>query len=212
MSWIAPALLGAYHGLNPAMGWLFAAALGLQERRAGAVTRALPLIALGHAASVAAVVGLAAVAQLLVPLHALRIVGAMALVGYAVHLVVGRAHPRRVGMRLGARGLVAWSFVMATAHGAGLMLLPFVLGDAGAAMAGHAHAHMAAVEAHALAVSADAGIVLAAHTVAMVCAMSAAALIAYRAAGVGFLRRFWLDTDLLWSAALAAGGVAVLVA
>jgi hypothetical protein len=212
MSWIAPALLGAYHGFNPAMGWLFAAALGLQERRVGAVTRALPLIALGHAASVAVVVAFATVAQLLVPLHALRIVGAMLLVGYAIHLIVGRAHPRRVGMRLGARGLVAWSFVMATAHGAGLMLLPFLLGDAGSAMAGPAHAHMAGVEAHAFAAGAGAGIVFGAHTVAMVTAMSAAALAAYRAAGVGILRRFWLDTDLLWSATLAAGGVAVLVA
>ena len=190
--------LGAYHGLNPAMGWLFATALGLQERRASAVVRALPPIVLGHAASVAAVVALAAGAQRVVP------AGAVLLLGYAVLLLVRRpTHPRRAGMRLGAGGLFAWSFVMASSHGAGLMLLPVLLALGGGG-AGPEHAHHGGP-------AADGALVLGVHTAAMLAAMTAAALLAFRLAGLGFLRRAWINTDAIWSGALAASGVVVLL-
>ena len=200
MRYAIAVLLGTYHGINPAMGWLFAAALGLQERRAGAVLRAIPPIVLGHAAAVAAVVAVAAGAGHVVPQAALRAIGAAVLLGYATFLLVRRRHPRRVGMRLGARGLVAWSFVMASAHGAGLMLLPVVLG---ADASEPAPSHHGAASGSAL--------VVLVHSGAMLLAMSAAALLAFRAAGVAFLRRAWLDTDAVWSIALAASGVALLV-
>ncbi len=202
MSWWIPVLLGAWHGVNPAMGWLFAVALGLQEQRAAAMLRALPPIALGHAASVAAVMGVALAAGRFLPPATLRIAGGAVLLGYATYLMVRRAHPRRVGMRLSARGLFAWSFVMASAHGAGLMLLPVVLGPAG--MTGH-HMH------HNMTAAGDAS-VLAVHSAAMLTAMATIAVVAYRAAGVGLLRRAWIDTDILWSGALAVAGVAVLLA
>jgi hypothetical protein len=204
MSWTIAALLGTYHGLNPAMGWLFAAALGLQERRASAVVLALPPIVLGHAASVAVVVGLARGAEQLVPPGVLRYAGAALLLGYAGLLFGRRVHPRRVGMRLGAGGLFAWSFVMASSHGAGLMLLPVLLAPAGSA---HAHAGVAGGG-----VAADGVAVLAVHTTTMLLAMAATAPVAFRLSGVGFLRRVWIDTNAVWSAALAASGVAVLVA
>jgi hypothetical protein len=201
MSLTIAALLGAWHGINPAMGWLFAAALGLQERRAGAVVAALPPIVLGHAASVAAVVALAAGAERLVSAMVLRGAGAALLLGYAALLLVRRRHPMRVGMRLGARGLVAWSFVMATAHGAGLMLLPMLVRQHDGAAP--AHGHHAASSGPAL---------LLVHTAALLLAMTACALAAFRLSDVRFLRRTWIDTDVLWSGALAASGIVVLVA
>jgi hypothetical protein len=201
MTFLSVAALGAFHGLNPAMGWLFAAALGLQERSAGAVVRALPPIVLGHAASVAVVVAAAAGAEWLVPGGALRWAGAALPLGCAVLLLRRRAHPRRVGMRLGAGGLFAWSFAMASAHGAGLMLLPVLLALGHGADPGHVHHGIAA----------DGTLVLAVHTAAMLLAMTCAALLAFRLAGVGVLRRIWIDTDVVWSGVLAASGVAVLV-
>src|ERR671933_2730367 len=125
--WLALALLGAYHGLNPAMGWLFAVALGLQERRRGAVLQALPPIALGHAVSILAAVLVVGVAQLVVPLGVLRYACAGVLILFGFYKLVRRKHPRWVGMRVGFKDLTLWSFIMASAHGAGLMLVPVLL-------------------------------------------------------------------------------------
>ena len=127
--WLALAGLGAYHGLNPAMGWLFAVALGLQERRRWAVLRALPAIALGHEASIAAVAAVLAVARIFTAAELLRPLGAIGLVLFGVFkLLKPRSHPRWVGLRVGPRDLVVWSFLMSSAHGAGLMLFPIILG------------------------------------------------------------------------------------
>lgn len=199
MSWIVPAALGAYHGLNPAMGWLFAVALGLQERRSSAVLRALPPIALGHAASVAIVILAAAGASAIVPAPALRTAGAILLLGFAGLLLVRPIHPRWVGMRLGARGLAGWSFVMSSAHGAGLMLLPMLI-PATAGSAHMAHGHTAARI-----------LTLAIHTAAMFGAMTVASLLVYHVLGVSFLRRAWINTEMLWAGALAASGLVLLV-
>src|SRR5689334_11333419 len=129
MPWLTLALLGAYHGVNPGMGWLFAVALGLQEKSSGAVRRALVPIALGHAASIGLTVALLGVGLASVPAAALRWLTAAALVAFGVLKLVRPRHPRWVGMRVGFRDLTWWSFLMATAHGAGLMLLPvFLLG------------------------------------------------------------------------------------
>ena len=195
MSWVVIGLLGTYHGLNPAMGWLLATALGLQERRASAVMQALPPIFLGHAASVAVVITAAAAADSVVPASTLRWIGATVLLGSSVLVLRRRAHPRGGGMRLGPGGLVAWSFVMASSHGAGLMLLP--------AFVGATHAHHG---------TPPAGIaVLIVHSAAMLLAMTTAALVAFRLTGVGMLRRIWINTDVLWSIALAASGIVLLL-
>ena len=199
MSWILIGLLGTYHGLNPAMGWLLATALGLQERRASAVVQALPPIFLGHAASVAMVIAAAALADRLVSPVTLRWIGAAVLLSSSVLVFRRRVHPRRAGMRLGAGGLVAWSFVMASSHGAGLMLLPAVLGThTDATHAGHG-------------VGTASVAVLVVHCAGMLLAMTTAALLAFRLTGVGALRRLWIDTDAVWSIALAASGIVVLV-
>ena len=130
------------------MGWLFAVALGLQERSRTAVLRAFGPIALGHAAWVAMVVALVGALQVWIAPEGLRVLGASALVVFGLYkLLAPMSHPRWVGMRVGARDLTVWSFLMATAHGAGLMLVPVLLdlpiADAYAAADAHAdHALM----------------------------------------------------------------------
>jgi hypothetical protein len=211
--WLTLALLGAYHGLNPAMGWLFAVALGLQERRRAAVVRAFAPIALGHAASVAAVVALLGAAQALVDLGTLRVVGAVALVLFGLYkLLAPMSHPRWVGMRVHFGDLTAWSFLMSTAHGAGLMLLPVLLSlSAGAAPAAHDMADHTAHAAHmqmaGAAVAPTAQIAaVAVHTAAMFLVMVTIAIVVYEKAGLAILRRAWVNLDLVWAAALVATG------
>src|SRR6516164_4478811 len=125
--WIVLAFLGAYHGLNPAMGWLFALALGLQEKRWSAVVRALVPIALGHAAAIGIAIAVLRLVQNLFPTHSLKwpIAGVIFAVG--IHRLLRARHPGGAGMRVGTRDLFLWSFLMASAHGAGLMLIPVLL-------------------------------------------------------------------------------------
>lgn len=200
MSWTMPVLLGAYHGLNPAMGWLFAVALGLQERRTAAVLRALPAIALGHAASVAGAVLLFTGAAIIVSAEALRVGAALGLFAFAGYLLLRRKrHRGGIGMRVGFRELTLWSFLMSSAHGAGLMLLPVLV--RGAPMHEHAAHNMYVNNIDILGI----------HTLAMFSAMTAAALVVYQFVGVDFLRRAWLNLDAVWVAALVASGFVTLV-
>jgi hypothetical protein len=197
-AWAIAAALGAFHGLNPAMGWLFAVALGLQENRRTAVLSALPPIALGHLVSVGVVGVLLAGVGLAVPLRSLRLASAGVLMTFGLfRLARPFAHPRWVGMRVGFRDLVAWSFLMASAHGAGLMLAPVFLVLPPGTSTGHGHA------------GADLGIVLV-HTAAMLLVMGAVALIIYQTLGLAILRRVWINIDLLWATALIAVGAAML--
>ena len=127
--WFALFLLGAYHGINPGMGWLFAVALGLQENSKRAVIRSLAPIALGHAIAIGGVLLVAGLVQIVLPLSAVRVAVAGALVGLGAYRIVRSRHSvRGGGMRVGFRDLTIWSFLMASAHGAGLMVLPVVMG------------------------------------------------------------------------------------
>lgn len=220
--WAALAALGAFHGVNPAMGWLFAVALGLQNGRRGAVLGALSPIALGHAASIALVVATVAAASAVVPLRALRIVGGLAVLATGVYkLARGAGHPRWVGMRIGFRDLTLWSFLMSSAHGAGLMLVPLLLAsDDRAVVAGASHAAHAAHAARLAAVGTESSgwsrllsmvAVLAVHSGAMLVVMGAVALGVYETFGVSFLRRAWINLDVLWAAALVAAGAITLL-
>ena len=212
-SWLVLFLLGAYHGLNPAMGWLFAVALGLQEKSSRAITNALMPLGLGHLLSVAVVVGLAKAAQFALPLGTVRILAAIALVIFAIDKLVRRRHPRWVGMRVNARDLTFWSFLMASAHGAGLMLLPFVLSNSMQAMpVGHDH-HMMLASA----MPSQTGMTMrwclpiGLHTLGYLSATTALALVVYHKLGVAVLRRAWVNLDLLWIGALLATGILTLV-
>jgi hypothetical protein len=210
--WLTLAALGAYHGLNPAMGWLFAVALGLQEQRRGAVLQALPPIALGHAISISLAVLVVGVAQIVVPLDTLRYACAGVLILFGLYKLARRRHPRWVGMRVGFRDLTAWSFLMATAHGAGLMLIPALLGLSSAEQT---HAHHGAHAAHAgptgsATVLADLAVV-GLHTLAMFAVMGVLAIAVYEKLGVMILKRTWFNLDLLWAWTLVAAGVITLI-
>ena len=212
MDWQAMVLLGAYHGINPGMGWLFAVALGMQHGSARGVWRALPPIALGHAASVGVVLLTATLAGFVVPLDALRVIVALMLMTLGLYRLWRHRHPRYGGMQVGFRDLTAWSFLMASAHGAGFMVLPFVMPTPGAlAAASHVHASHAAHAAGAGAAVATIGATaVALHTLAYLTVMAIAAWIVYRKLGLGVLRKAWFNTDWLWAGALVVTGVVVL--
>jgi hypothetical protein len=203
LDWVGVAGLGAFHGINPAMGWLFAVAIGLQERSRRALLLALVPIAIGHAVAIGLTVLLVEELRVLTSTTPVTIAGAVLLALLAARQFLrSHRHPRWVGMRLRPRELALWSFVMSTAHGAGMMLVPFVLGI-------HVAGHGTGVPA--VSGLLVAGAVVAVHVLAMALVAGAVAFGAFEWAGVGFLRRGWINLDRLWAYALAVGAAATLV-
>ncbi len=203
---LALLLLGAWHGINPAMGWLFAVALGLQERRSGAVWRALPPLALGHGLAIAGAVALAGAAGLVVPIGALKWIVAAVLLGLGLAKLRRSRHPRYGGMLVGFRDLTIWSLLMASAHGAGLMVLPFVLQDASSAAVGGHLQHAAASLAGTFPGAGLGALVL--HTTGYLLVTGLVAVVVYEKLGLRRLQAFWLNLDLLWAVALIATAIA----
>ncbi|MGW3888080.1 hypothetical protein ACWD69_05280 [Micromonospora chokoriensis] len=198
------AALGAFHGLNPAMGWLFAVARGLQERSRSALLRALPPIAAGHLASVGIVAALVAATRSVTTSTALAVAGGVLLVAFGLWRLLSERHFRWAGMRLSAAQLAGWSFLMSSAHGAGLMLLPVLVAEP---VSGGHSGHLAAAPVGALTGLAAAGV----HTVAMLGVALAVALLVYQVLGVGVLRRAWFNVDRLWAGVLVAAGLVTLL-
>ena len=202
--WLTLAGLGAFHGLNPAMGWLFAVALGLHRKSRGVVLLSLLPIAFGHALAIVLAVFLVIVIGVSIDQSVLRIGTGILLIGWAIyHALYGHRHRVRVGMQTGMAGLVLWSFLMATAHGAGLMLLPVLIPLC-----------IAASPAAEITVSAALPVSLAAvgvHTAAMLAVTGAIASVVYHWAGLEFLRRGWINLDLLWTIALAGAGALLIL-
>ncbi|GAA2401057.1 hypothetical protein [Nonomuraea africana] len=192
MTIAAVILLGAFHGLNPAMGWLFAVARGLQERSRDQLLQSLPVIAAGHLASVASVALVVGATGSLVTGTVLSVAGGMLLVGFGLWRLLSRRHFRWVGMRLSLPQLAAWSFLMSSAHGAGLMLIPVFT----RLHKGHA-------------ISGGLG-VAALHTLAMFAVAGTVAVIVYEVAGITVLRRAWFNVDRMWAAALLGAGIITL--
>jgi hypothetical protein len=200
--------LGAGHGINPAMGWLFAVALGLKRGSRGAVWGALGPLALGHALAMVATIGAAGMIGLVLPPAALKWAIAGLLVGLGVYRLVRARHITYGGMGVGAGELAVWSFLMASAHGAGLMVLPLVLGGSPAPPPVH---HLAAGMAGAGTLE-SAGIAAAVvHTVGYLLVTGGIAAIVYEKVGLRFLRTAWVNLDLLWAVALVITGVATAV-
>jgi len=199
--WLALMLLGALHGLNPAMGWLFAVALGIQRGDRWAVWRALPPLAAGHALAIAVAVGAAAGLGLVLPAAALRWVVAGALLGLGLWQLRRHRHPSVGGMRVGPRDLATWSFLVATAHGAGLMAVPLALGAAHASHAAHASG---AVVRNGPALAATA-----VHTAGYLLVTALLAGVVYERSALHVLRRAWINIDVVWAGSLVLTAAAV---
>jgi hypothetical protein len=206
--WLALMGLGAFHGINPAMGWLFSVALGLQHKSRATVLWSLLPIAVGHAASIAGVVALVASVRRVVDLDALRWTAAAILIAFGLYRLAARHKPRATGMQVGFADLTVWSFLMATGHGAGLMLVPVMLrlpmGDVHAA-------HMRWDGLPAMADAIGAFLAVAIHTLAMLAVAGVIAVVVYEWVGLAFLRRGWINLDLLWTVALFAAGAVLLM-
>jgi len=198
-------LLGVYHGINPGMGWLFAVALGMQQQRASAVAKSLLPIAIGHAAAIGVVVIAAALLGTALPVAAIRYLVAAILIGLGIQYLLRHRHPRWVRMRVGFRDLVMWSFLMASAHGAGLMVVPVLLGSSTVQAADHTAGHSHATNP--LAGLAATGI----HTIGYLAATGVIAWVVYRKYGLALLRTAWLNLDMVWAAALLITGLVTLV-
>jgi hypothetical protein len=205
-TWIVLLGLGAAHGVNPAMGWLFAVGLGLQKRQRAAVWRALGPLALGHALAIGSIVVVAALLGLVIPMRVLQLITGALLVGGGVFQIMRHRHPRFGGMRMSARDLTIWSFLMASAHGAGLMVLPFVL----RATDPHTHAthalHAGIGASQSMAVTATL-----IHAIGYLVVTGLLAVIVYERVGLRILRTAWFNVNLFWALALIATGVVTLV-
>ena len=214
--WLAIAGLGVYHGIDPSMGWLFAVALGMQEHSRAKVVAALGPIAIGHMIAIGGVVALIGWARMTAASGIVRPVGAAILIAFGLfrYLRPG-AHPRWVSMRVNWHQLMLWSFLMATAHGAGLMLFPIVMDMPGSATAGghhglHGRLMHAAMGVGSLTVT-EGILVVAVHVGTMVLVMGTIAVLVYDRFGLAFLRRAWINLDTIWAGALIAAGILSLV-
>ena len=198
--WAALVLLGAYHGVNPGMGWLFAVGRGLQEKSRRAVLGSLLPIAIGHEASIVMVVIAVSLTDQIVPPYVVRLLAALVLVSVGLYkLARPRSHVKGFGMRVGPAGLAAWSFLMSSAHGAGLMLAPVLLGlPVYATYHSLSEISLQAVAAASL------------HVTAMLIVMGIVSVVVYEKVGLGFLRHGWFNLDLGWSFVLIASGVVTL--
>ena len=209
--WLAVFGLAMFHGINPAMGWLFAVALGLQEQKRAAVLRALPPIALGHALSIGIIIAVVLLARVAVPHRTLKIAAAAILFAFGLYRLLRSRHPNWVGMRVGFGDLTIWSFVMASAHGAGLMLVPFFLPSPAAGESHHHDTHQ--MHAWAFANFSAPSLLITAvvvHTLGYLLITALVAIVVYEKLGVAILRRAWFNIDFVLMLALMITGLFVL--
>jgi hypothetical protein len=198
--WLGLVGLGAFHGLNPAMGWLFAVALGLHRRSRRVVLVSLAPMAVGHALSIWLVAAAVMALGVAIDAQALRLVVGTALIAWAAyHALYGHRHRVRVGMTAGLAGLAAWSFLMATAHGAGLMLVPALMPLCGSAMGFGSSAFLMSLA------------VVGVHMLAMLAVTGGIAFSVYSWIGLDGLRQRWINFDALWTGMLVIAGVVLIV-
>jgi hypothetical protein len=202
--------LGAFHGINPGMGWLFAVALGMQEGRRAAVWRALLPLGLGHALAIAAAIAVALTVGVVIPLEFLRWPVAAVLLVLGVRRLHRHRHQRWAAMRVGMGGLTWWSFLMATAHGAGLMVLPIFLSMSTPVEAAEPMCHATTLAAANPGIAASLLATLV-HGAGYLAVTAVAAVVVFEKLGLGLLRKAWLNLDLIWAAALVVTGLVTLL-
>jgi len=214
--WLVLFGLGVFHGMNPAMGWLFAVALGLQEQKRAGVLRALPPIAFGHALSIGIIIAAVLLARISVPHSTLKVAAAAILFAFGLYRLVRFRHPNWVGMRVGFGDLALWSFIMASAHGAGLMLVPLFLRSTRAPLAPNAaavalHIHPSGgLEFDSFSTPSLLTGSIAVHTLGYLLVTGLLAILVYEKLGVGILRQAWFNVDLIWMLALMITGLFIL--
>jgi hypothetical protein len=205
--WIAILLSGLYHGINPGMGWPLAVASGLMEKSPRALFAALWPLSLGHlAAMLVMLLPFALLVALAQWQHQLQAAAGFSLVAFGIFRLLDPRHPR-VLARIGPKQLALWSFVVAIAHGAGLMLVPIYLGLCQATGLDRGDT------AEAILINANLGmamIVSVVHTIAMITAGAGAAWLVYRYLGLQFVARSWFNLDRVWAASLILVGAIAL--
>jgi len=198
--WLAVVASGLYHGANPGMGWPLAVSAGLMERSPRALVAALGPLTIGHLLAMAVVIlPFALLVTLVAWQQPIRIGASVLVIGFGVFRLVNRRHPRALA-RIRPTQLGLWSFLMATAHGAGLMLVPVYLGLCRAAGGDQAAGTL---------VGSDLGLgvlVSAVHSVAMVAAGGAFAWLVYRILGLKAVSRSWFNLDAVWAVSLILVG------
>ena len=195
------------------MGWLFAVALGLQEQKRAAVLRALLPIALGHALSIGVIIAAVLAARISLPHRPLKIAAAAILFGFGLYRLFRSRHPNWVGMQVGFGDLTLWSFIMASAHGAGLMLVPFFLTSPGKPNTNHIGAHNGSEHLWGFANFSGPSLLtasVAVHTLGYLLTTALLAILVYEKLGVAILRRAWFNIDLIWMLALMITGAFIL--
>ncbi len=205
--WLAVVASGLYHGVNPGMGWPLAVSAGLMGRGRRDLLAALVPLAAGHLlAMLAVLLPFTVMLSLIDWQREIRIGAALLVLGFGVFRLTNRRHPRALA-RIPPSRLALWSFAIALAHGAALMLLPIYLGICALGELDAAH------RASATLIAGDAGtavLVSLAHTLAMIAAGGAMALIAEAWLGLALIARSWVDLDLVWAASLILIGAITL--
>ncbi|CAI9085183.1 hypothetical protein A7K93_10800 [Candidatus Methylacidiphilum fumarolicum] len=188
--------IGIFHGLNPAMGWLFSVALALQHNSFRWIIRSAIALLTGHFLSIGSYFAFFLLLGKWVSLQWIKWIAVIALFSFAFYWLIRARHPKWVGMNVGVADLIYWSFLMASAHGAGLMLL------VGSSLCGRSFAFWLQPSG----ITAQLFIPPAIHTLGYFLAVFVIATIVYRSDLLKVLYRKWINFDLLWSAALFAAG------
>jgi hypothetical protein len=201
--WLAVVASGLYHGVSPGMGWPLAVAAGLMGRGRRDVLSALASLAAGHlVAMLVILLPFALITALLEWRRVIRISAGVAVIAYGVFRLVNRRHPRALA-RIRPTQLALWSFAIAIAHGAGLMLLPIYLGLYSAEEVDKAHQALAVLMARNFA---SAVLVSLVHVLSMVTAGGVIAFLVHDWIGLKFLSRSWFNLDFAWALSLILVG------
>ena len=197
--WLAVVASGLYHGVNPGMGWPLAVSAGLMERRSRALVRALGALTVGHLlAMLLVILPFAALVALVEWQRRIQIGASLLAIGFGIFRLINRRHPRTLA-RIRPTQLGLWSFAVAIAHGAGLMLVPIYLGLCRAADLDTAHAAAGALVNENLGMAVLVSLV---HSVAMITAGGFLAWLVYRFLDLKFLSRSWFNIDFTWALSL----------